>query len=257
MAAETLADVDTKPRRRSVVQSVSRVFEILNLLRVATSPLSVQEVARATGLDRTVTHRLLNTLLQESMVVEERGQFRMGPASTLLSNKYIDDLLVRRLAMPYLMELQQTELKDQPWTPTLSIAVGKVATVIERLWTPLTPLDLVLSVGDSFPINIGAAGRSMLAYYETQHVIDLLGAETAADVAPTLETVRESGGVGISNREAVPGVQAIAAVVLSRRKTPIASISVSGVDLGDQLDADSSLASALRRAASAMGKSVP
>lgn len=240
-----------------MVQSVTRAFDVLNVLRDAAAPPSVQEIAQITGLDRTVVHRLLKSLLQESMVLEDRGRFRVGPASTLLANRYIDDLLVRRIALPYMVELHATQLNGQPWTATLLIAVGNVMTVIERIWTAHTPLDLVLNVGDSFPIDRSAAGRSILAYYPPGLVAATIGAERAAELAPVLDAVRSAGGLGLSRGEAVPGVQAIAAVILSRRHSPVAAISVSGVDLGDHMDPESSLASTLRRAALAIGQMIP
>jgi len=243
--------------RRSVVQSVSRAFDLLNLLRDATAPMSVQEIARSAELDRTVVHRLLRTLQQQDIVLEERGLFRLGPASILLANSYLDNLLVRRLALPYMVELQSGDIADRPWTATLSVAVGAVSAVIERIWTPTTPLDLVLSVGDTFAMDTTATGRSMLAFYPDARLVETVGAARAAELEPVLEGVRAAGGVGVSREEAVPGVQAIAAVILSRRQLPIASVSVSGVDLGEQIDTSSPLASTLRRAAGAIGQMIP
>jgi IclR family acetate operon transcriptional repressor len=253
----TKGDGDAPISRRSVVQSVGRAFDLLNLLRDATAPMSVQEIAKAAELDRTVVHRLLRSLSQQSMVIEERGLFRLGPASILLANRYIDDLLVRRLALPYLVELQSNDIADQPWTATLSVAVGDVSAVIERIWTPRTPLDLVLSVGDTFPIHSTATGRSMLAYYPQERLVELLGERRGSELTPVLAEVRATGGVGVSKGEAVPGVQAIAAVILSRRQVPTAAISVSGVNLGAQLHHASALASTLRRAAGAIGQMIP
>jgi IclR family acetate operon transcriptional repressor len=243
--------------RRSVVQSVARAFDLLNLLRDATSPMSVQEIARSAGLDRTVVHRLLRTLQQQDIVLEERGLFRLGPASILLANRYLDDLLVRRLALPYMVELQSGDIADRPWTATLSVAVGDVSAVIERIWTPTTPLDLVLSVGDTFAMHTTATGRSMLAYYTRDKLVETVGEARATELEPVLDSVRAAGGVGVSRGEAVPGVQAIAAAILSRRQVPIASVSVSGVDLGEQIDMASPLASTLRRAAGAIGQMIP
>lgn len=258
MAAERPeANTDSQASRRSVVQSVTRAFEVLYLLRDTSLPLSVQEIARETGLDRTVVHRLLRSLLQQSMVIEERGLFRIGPASVLLANRYHDDLLVRRLALPYMVELQANDIADKPWTANLSIVVDDVSAVIERIWTPRTPLDLVLSLGDTFPVHSTATGRSMLAYYEPDRLVETIGAERSEELAPVLESVRAAGGVALSKGEAVPGVEAIAAVILSRRQAPIAAISVSGIDLGDQMDQVSPLASTLRRAASAIGQMIP
>lgn len=250
------SEAKVDPNRRSVVQSVSRAFGILNLLRDAQSPMTVQEIAAGAGLDRTVTHRLVKSLVLQSVVAEDRGLYRLGPATVLLSNRYIDDLLVRRLALPYMIEISGNDLAEQPWTVTLSIPVGSISTVIERIWTPHAPLDMVLGVGDNFPIDATATGRSILAYYDPSAIHDLVGSERAERVAPVLEQVREAGGVGLSRGEAVPGVQAVAAVIRSRRQVPVSSLSVSGVDLGDQLDYASPIAATLRRAAGAIGQMI-
>jgi len=220
-------------------------------------PMTVLELSAATGLDRTVTHRLVKSLALEGLALDERGTYRLGPATVLLSNRYIDDLLVRRLALPYMVELSGNELADKPWTVTLSIPVGALSTVIERNWTPRAPLDLVLGVGDNFPIDSTATGRSILSMSSDADIVDLLGKERASEVAPVLEKVRAAGGVGVSRGDAVPGVQAIAAAIRSRRAAPVAAISVSGVDLGDQLEYDSVLAAMLRRAANVIGQMIP
>ena len=110
--------------RRAVVQSVGRAFEILEILKDATVPMSALELARATGLDRTVVHRLLRTLSQHGMTIEERGTFRLGPSSVLLAHRYLDNLLVRRLALPYLLDIQAGDLaKSRGRSPSRSPSV--------------------------------------------------------------------------------------------------------------------------------------
>jgi IclR family acetate operon transcriptional repressor len=249
---EPLREVDGP--RRSTVQSVTRAFEILTALRTRAASLSAVEVAAATGLDRTVAHRLLRTLAREEMVVEERGKFGLGPASVLLARGYLDSLLVRHLALPYLLDVQTGAIGDKPWTVSLSIPVGDVATAVERIWTRSVPLDAVLGIGDTFPIDRSAAGRSMLAFYPEPDAVALVGQDRYQAVAPILEEVREAGGIALSRREAHPAVHAISAAILSRTGMPIASIAVSGPDLGTELGYDSTLAGQLRRAARAVGQ---
>ena len=253
-AAEEPAPAELGTARRSNVQSISRAFEILDVLRLSTGPMTALEIAKRTGLDRTVVHRQLRTLAQHGMTVDDGGTFRLGPTSVLLAHRYVDSLLVRRLALPYLLELQGDTVGDRPWTATLSIPVGDVSTVIERIWTRSVPLGMVLDIGDTFPIDLGASGRCILAYYEPERVRQLLGEDRYEIVAPVLDRAREAGGVALSRGEARPGVYAVAAAVLSRRGLPVASISVSGLDLGTELADDSLLADALRRAAHAIGQ---
>jgi IclR family transcriptional regulator, acetate operon repressor len=240
--------------RRSTVQSVERALEVLDALRAADGPLSVLALARATGLDRTVVHRLLQTLTQHGMAVVEGGEFRLGPASVLLANSYLDGLRLRRIAMPYLLDIQSGAIGTRPWTVNLSIPIGDVTTVIERVWTPMAPLATVLDIGDTHPIQSGAAGRSILAYRPEGAVVALIGAEQAADVRPALASVREADGVALADGDVRRGVQAVASVVLSRRGEPVAAIAVSGLELGDQLAGNSELAAHLRTASRAVGQ---
>jgi IclR family acetate operon transcriptional repressor len=256
MPTRAPSEDEARTPRRAVVQSVGRAFEILEILKDATVPMSALEIARSTGLDRTVVHRLLRTLSQHGMTIEERGTFRLGPSSVLLAHRYLDNLLVRRLALPYLLDIQASALGEKPWTITLSIPVGDVSTVIERIWTRTVPLGLVLDIGDTFPIDRGAAGRSVLAYYDEDVARRLIGEERHTAVRPILEQVREAGGVALSRGEARPGVYAVAAAILSRRRQPVASLSVAGLDLGDELAYDSPLAGELQRAAHAVGQSL-
>jgi IclR family acetate operon transcriptional repressor len=247
----------TTSSRRNAVQSVARAFDVLNVLKDATEPMSALQISRATGLDRTVVHRLLRSICEGGMALEDRGTFRLGPEPVLLAHRYLDNLLVRRLALPYMLDLQTNVVGEQPNTVSLSIPVRDVITVIERIWTPSAPLGVVLDVGDTVPIDKTAAGRALLAYLSADELERLLGSERAGAMAETLEQVRAADGIGLTHGEAHRGVDAVAAAIRSRRSRPVATIAVSGPDLGDELAYDSPLAGHLRRAADAIGQSLP
>jgi len=245
------------PSPRSSVQSVTRALTLLDILKDSSVPMSALELARASALDRTVVHRLLRTLAAHGMAVEERGSYSLGPAAVLLANRYHDNLLVRRLALPYMLDLQASAVGEQPWTVTLMIPVGALVTVIERIWTRSVPLDMVLDIGDTFPIDSAAAGRAVLAYLVEAEARTLIGEERWEAVAPTLGRVREVGGVALSHGDAIPGIDAMAAAVISRRGHAVGAVAVSGLDLGEQMSDESPLAGQLRRSARAVGQSIP
>jgi DNA-binding IclR family transcriptional regulator len=253
--AKADATGDAGPRR-SAVQSVSRAFAVLDVLKDSSVAMSALEIARASGLDRTVVHRLLRTLAEHDLVVEERGSYSLGPAWVLVAHRYLDNLLVRRLALPYMLDFQAAAIGDKPWAVTLMIPVGDLVTVVERIWTRGVPLTSVLEIGDTFPVDLAAAGRAVLAYRPPEEVRALIGDERYDAVAPVLERVREAQGVALSRGEAMPGVYAIAAAIRSRRGHPVSSIAVAGLDLGDQLSDESALAMQLRRSAQAVGQSL-
>jgi IclR family acetate operon transcriptional repressor len=243
--------------RRASVQSVDRAFTLLRELAAKSVAKSVLELSTATGIDRTVVHRLLKTLRQQRMVVDEGGAYRLGPESVLLANAYVDSLQVRRLALPYMVDMQAHDLSDVPWTVSLSIPVGAISTVVERIWTPRTPLDVVLSSGDNLPLESTGTGRSILAYYPVQRVRDIVGAERAEALSATFQAIRDAGGVGMSHGEAIAGVDGIAAAIRAQSGEPVAALAVVGVDLGDQMSYESRLAHKLRRTAQAIGRLIP
>jgi IclR family transcriptional regulator, acetate operon repressor len=252
MAAE---DRDAMPAdRRTSVQSVDRAFSLLRELAAKSVPRSVLELSTATGIDRTVAHRLLKTLSRQQMVMDEGGTYRLGPESVLLANAYVDSLQVRRLALPYMVDMQAHDLNDVPWTVSLSIPVGAISTVVERIWTPRTPLDVVLSSSDNLPLESTGTGRSILAYYPVERVREILGTGRAETLADTLQAIRDAGGVGMSHGEAIAGVDGIAAAIRAPNGEPVAALAVVGVDLGDELSYESRLAHKLRRTAQAIGR---
>lgn len=243
--------------RRSGVQSVDRAFAALQTLQDASAPLSVQEVARESGLDRTVAHRLLKTLKSHGMVLEERGSYRLGPQPVLMASRYTESLMVRRLALPYMVDLQTRHLAGSPFTVNLSIAVGDYSVVVERIWTPTTPLDLVLSSGDHFPVDVTATGRAILAYLDESEVEELLGSERHAAIKSVLEEVRAREGLAHSQGEAVAGINALAAVIRAQSGIPVAALAVSCPEGQGQPSLDSPLAAHLQRAATAVGRALP
>ena len=246
--------VPSAPTRRPGVQSVDRAFAALGALQHSSIPLSVQDVARNSGLDRTVAHRLLKTLSAHKMVSEERGAYQLGPMTVLMAARYTESFLVRRLALPYMVDLQSRDLAQSSATVNLSIVVDDVSAVLERIWTPSTPLDLVLSSGDLFPVDRTATGRSILAYLDEDVVETILGPERHAQARPALQRVRTNGGIAVSEGEAIPGVRAIAAAVLTKDGSPVASIGISSPDPDLPLTPESAVAAKLVRSAHAVGK---
>lgn len=239
--------------RRAVVQSVSRALDVLDLLRDAGGPLPAADIAKTTGLDRTVVYRLLRTLAQRGMIGEEGGGFALGPAVALFGQRYLDSMPLRRMALPYMIDLQTKALQDRPWTLSLWIQVGRLSVAIERMWTPTTPLGLVLDLGDTVLLDRTAAGRSMLAYLGETEIPDVLG-DGHDDMPPVLEEIRAAGGVATVEGSTTRGLQAIACAIRRADGSAPAAIGVGGVDLGDELAQNSALATQLRHAAEAIGR---
>lgn len=240
------------------VQSVDRAAQILDALITAEHPMTALELSRAIGINRTNVHRLLRTMRDTGLVAEaSAGRYGLGPSTLLLGNAYAERLPVRRLALPYLVDLSNRVVAGRPWVVALAVPVGTDAVLVDRIWQPAAPLDSILDIGTRLAFVSSAHGRAMLSAFPPDAVAGIIGGEDAARLAGTLQASRQHGNVACSRDEFRPGIAAIAAAITGRRRRPAGSIAVSGVHLEGQLDLDSEVAGHLRRAAEAIAGALP
>lgn len=250
----------TPPTRGAFVQSLSRGIAVLEIVASSTRNLTCREIAEIAGLDRTITHRILCTLKADGLVDVESGRYSLGGRNLLFGNAYLDHLNLRRIALPYLLNLLHNRLSGYSLaTISLFIAIGPFVTSVEQLWPPTAPLDVVLSVGSKLPIETTAAGRCMLAFAPPEEVEDLIGQEAAAKLAKRFAEIRAANGVDYARDDephGLPGMGAVSALIRDRNGETVASLSVSGLGLDSQLDRNSEIAIQLRRAADQIGLAV-
>lgn len=236
------------------MQSVTRAVSILETLRSLGHPCTTSEIARSLDLDRTVVYRLVRTLAASGILTESSGRYFLGPQNVLYSNSYLDRLAIRRIALPYAIELQSKVIKGNPWVTALSVYAQDSVTIIDRIWSPETPLDSVLDVGTTFPIDRSAGGRLVLAYLPAEEASALVGKTKFKELRPTLGDIRKAGGIETALGDARPGIGAVVAAIFSPRTgAVVATFGVSGPDMDDVLDRESDLAVRLRRAADSIG----
>jgi IclR family transcriptional regulator, acetate operon repressor len=238
MATPLMTVGDDEPGRSGRVQSVDRACLLLNALAAEPMrPQSALELARATGLNRTVAHRLLRTLAQNDLVAEAGGRYSIGSAAAVMSLAYVERLGLRQAALPYAVELH-TSIDDSPWLVSLAIPATDCAILIDRFWKPQVPLASLLDLGTRLSLPGSAIGRTFLAYGH--------GGTPERDTDEALQrrlaAVREAGGVEWSADEIRPGLSAIAAAIRNRNGVPVGAVSISGPDLGPHLSYESELA---------------
>ena len=170
---------------------------------------------------------------------------------------YIDQLALSRVALPYIVDLKATVFRDHPWLVTLSVPIGAVASLIERIWAPGLPLATLGDMGMRLPMAGSAQGRAMLAYYARDELEAVVGPARAEALQERLEAVRASGGAEVASNEITPGISAVAAVILSPDRRPVGAIGVSGSDLEPYLDRGGWVASRLRQTADQISGRLP
>ncbi|MEC5341229.1 helix-turn-helix domain-containing protein [Brenneria populi] len=229
------------------VQVIDRAIALLRTLSGLRYGASALELARLTGLDRTTIHRLLKTLRHWNLVESQSGSYRIGPESLIYSSAYLNRLNLRKIALPYIIELQRT-IGDRQAIVSLSVPVADQVVLIERMWTPTTPLNAIVDLADQFPIDGSPSGRAVLATYDAAAAADILGAERYAEAQPLLEQIRRQQHFSFGRSEFKPGLSAAAFPIRAESGIAVGAVVVAGLDMEEEISPTSPLAGHLRRA---------
>lgn len=241
--------------RRTTVQAVERAADLLAQLAAEPASVSVLHLARTLGLDRTVVHRLLRTLVGRGLVREEAGRYDLGPATAQLGYAYVDALEFRRPALMYGVDLAQ-QIVERPWMVSIAAPIDDEVVLIDRIWGPKTPLNTILDIGTRLTFDGSALGRTMLAYLGHEAVAQVVGETRARAVEHQLAAIRDRGGVDVASDEVQPGVVGVAAVVRDPRGRPTGSMAIAGPSDDPRLtDGDAALL--VRRAAHNVERALP
>lgn len=240
----------TPDRSPDRVRTVARAAVIMRVLARTARPLSVLQIAERTDLNRTVVHRLVRTLQEEALVEEvESGRYVIGSAALVLGQAYLEHRSVRRLALPYLLEMSTSCVRDRPWVVALAAPVGDHATLIERIWQPDAPLMSILELGAEMSFTGTAHGRCILSTWPEDEVVMLLGEAAAGELAPGLAEIRARGHLDFAMNEILPGIGAVAAPIRGEDGRAVASIAISGEGIESELHPGSEAATHVLRTA--------
>ncbi|WP_447588283.1 IclR family transcriptional regulator [Aquipseudomonas campi] len=239
--------VKEKTGNEGRVQVIDRAVLLLRTLSRLKQGGSALELSRLTGIDRTTIHRVLKTLAHWQLIEPQAGNYRIGPESLIYSTAYLNRLNLRRLALPYAIELQRV-IGERPAIVSISMPVGDEVVLIERMWTPSTPLNVIVDLADQFPIDRVPSGRAILATYDDATRLALLGEARHAAVLPLLRDIAAQEGFSFGDSEFKPGLSSLAYPIQGQASQAVGALVVAGLDLHDEMNAQSTLASHVRRA---------
>lgn len=181
---------------------------------------SAAELARRTGLNRTVVHRLLATLQRHQAVRRRDGSFELGLGLVALGRAV--EVGVREAAGPALEHLV-AQLDE---TAVLALPDDGTAVAVDQVVCSRQPLQVRYQPGYRHPLTRGAHGRAILAFAGDDAlaaVLDRLGDDPA--LRRRLARVRERG-YETSHDELQLGTSGVAAPVRDYRGRVVASIGV-------------------------------
>ncbi|WP_185733707.1 IclR family transcriptional regulator [Burkholderia stagnalis] len=229
------------------VQAIDRAFIILRELAKHPNGQSALELARNTGIDRTTTHRLLKTLMHWGMAAGESGVYFVGAECALLATGHLNRAKVRRIALPFAVELQEKVLRNYAAVLSISIPARDEVVIIERLWTPATPINVITDIGDHFPIDLSASGKSILSTFSREECIERIGKERYAAIESLLVRSRKQDGFSAGHDDFKPGLSSLAYPIIGPDGTACAAMVIAGLDLTAHTKVNSDLAQHLRR----------
>lgn len=220
---------------RDLVQSVMRGFAVISTFDADHSVQGLDGVAERSGISRSATRRLLQTLVAESLVAFDGRRYRLT-ARTL-------DLGYAAQSQLSVVEIAAAPSRDLSERTGCSVGLaqldGAELLYLSRVAAPQY-LELGLRVGSRLPAHIPALGRVQLAWQGDAAIETYLastmfadhpaaGVESADALRADLARVRDKGWSHVQGA-ADDGLSAIAVPLRDRDGTVIAGLNIAGQD---------------------------
>lgn len=202
-------------------QTLSRGIRLLEILSGSDRNLSIDELAAALGVHRSIAYRLLRTLEQHTLVARDgAGRVGLGAGVAALASAIARDL--QTAALPHL----DAVANELGMTCLLAVLLDGDEAVTLVSAAPRRNLAVVsYRPGHRHPITRGAPGKAIL--------LELPESAWPADTSPELRAelaAARSRGYTTSHDEVVPSLRAVA-VPLPLQGQPPAAIAVIHVSL--------------------------
>ena len=170
--SESLAPADTRPPYQVSgvqvsIQVLERAMRLLDVLAMHAEPVALKELAAATGLHTSTTHRILNDLVVGRYVDRvDSGMYRLGMRLLELGSLVKRRLNVREVAMEPMRDLHRVTGQ----TVNLSLQQGDEIVYIERAWSETSGMQVVRAIGGHAPLHLTSTGKLFLSVAEPRHV---------------------------------------------------------------------------------------
>ena len=212
--------------------TLTKGLRILETLCQSDRRRGVTELASELGLQKSNTHRLLQTLTQLGYVEKDEDGGRYGPTLRLweLGAMVADRLDIRVVARPYLTKLAE----ETQETVHLSILSGLEVIYIDKVDSPF-PIRAYSRVGGRAPAHCVATGKVLLAFEGKAGEETLLASKpkkytatticTADNLAKQLAQIRRRG-YAINRGEWKEGVNGLAVPIFDHSGKAIAAVGI-------------------------------
>ena len=212
----------------------ARVMAILDVLSSADGSefpegMTVAEVARSTGREKSVVSRQLKSLLDTGLVVRDSaGRYELSWRLFSLALRAGDQRLMK-MAGPVMLRLTEM-VRERTYLTVLSD--GEVLTVHSE--SSRRSIEAVGWVGRTVPVNRSSSGMALLMDHDDDYILDIVrsGEEglNAREAKAFLGQIHEAGrrGYTVANRIFDPELIGIGAPVRDYAGRIVAAVNISG-----------------------------
>lgn len=196
---------------------VERMTLIIDRFTDRETRLTLEEIARSTGLPRSTAHRILDQLVRLEWLEHSPHGYGLGRRSLVLGGRRGDDDL-RAAASPHLHDL----LLRTGAVVHLGVLDGGQVRYLDKLGGRFATT-VPSRVGATAPAHCTGLGKAMLAWLQPEEVDDLIGHQPAARTSATIDDVtvlhhelgriRSRAGLALERGEYVPDIACVAAAV--------------------------------------------
>lgn len=215
------------------IQSVARAMAIMEHLAYAGNDTGITAIAGAVSLHKSTCFGLLHTLQQLGYVEQDKetGRYSLGVKVFELGQRYMANLDLRRMALPYLSALSEESLE----TVHLVIREGLHAVYIDKIEGPHA-MTISSHVGQRAKLHCTGVGKALLAHMSEVEInaalpdtLTPLTAHTITDKIKLKEHLQEirQKGLSLDNEEIEIGLVCIAAPIFNSKREAVAAISIS------------------------------
>jgi IclR family pca regulon transcriptional regulator len=223
------ADIDD----RLFVQSVHKAFRLLEAFATATTPLSLSQLAAASGIDKSGAQRLGYTMLKLGYLEQTPAGLRPGRRILERSFDYLRTQPIVGRALPVLSELRRSSQERVD----LSLFDDLHMMYLVRLQSKRESFYAYLN-GRRVPTYCTSGGYAVLGHLPKPQMMDILQRSDRRKLTPKTTTAldrivkhvaqAQADGYAVALEEVQVGEIAIAAAVLDENQRPVAAIHLAG-----------------------------
>ena len=212
------------------VQSLSRTFDILELLSKEQKGLALTDISKSVELHKSTVYRLLSALMERGYIEKRDSRYKLGLEFVELCSLYLNSLELKTEAEPILRKLSSQTSQ----TVYMAILQQREIVYIDKVEN-FNSIRKYSIIGQRRPLYCTSLGKSFLMGMADEEIRKLLAEETfeqrtykthkdVESLIKDLEVCRQRGW-GFDDEEWDLNVQCVGAPIQDYRGVTIAAVS--------------------------------